>query len=37
MQPIGGEKKILGVAIVIAQDILPILVMQQPLQQSIHH
>jgi hypothetical protein len=34
MQPFGGKKKILGVAIVIAQDILPILVMQQPLQQE---
>jgi hypothetical protein len=29
-----GKKKILGVALVIAQDILPILVMQQPLQQE---
>jgi hypothetical protein len=34
MQPFGGKKKILGVAIVIAQYILPVLVMQQPLQQE---
>jgi hypothetical protein len=34
MQPFGGKKIILGVAIVIAQDILSILVMQQPLQQE---
>jgi hypothetical protein len=34
MQPFGGKNKILGVAIVVAQDILPILVMQHPLQQE---
>ncbi len=34
MQPFGWKKEILGVAIVVAQDILPVLVMQQPLQQE---